>query len=88
MERQWLLIKERLKLKDHHSKIMTDFEWKVENWRIHQTNLRKSTHRVHIHETLKNSRIPVYTRIRMRYFLNFYRKYEVFTTGLGSALAR
>lgn len=64
----WKIIIQRSK---YHWKTMTNFEWKVENWMIHQTNLRKSTHRAHIHETLKNSRIPVYTRIRMRYFFKF-----------------
>lgn len=41
------------------SKIMTDFEWKVENWRIHQINLRKSTHRAHT----RNFKKRVYSRV-------------------------
>ena len=74
------LFKERLKLKlkDNHSKNweLEDWfwmeSWKLEDsWKDNQINLRKSTHRAHIHETLKNSRIPVYTRIRMRYFFKF-----------------
>lgn len=68
LERQWLIIQreieiERSSLKDYDWFWMES--WKLENsWEDNQTNLRKSTHRAHIHETLKKlaySRVYPYT---------------------------
>lgn len=80
LQRRWFfkdngwLFKDRLKLKDNHPKIkgsLKDYDWFwMESWKLensfedNQTNLRKSTHRAHIHETLKKlaySRIYPYT---------------------------
>lgn len=74
LQRQWLLFKERLKLKDNHSKNwelmrMDDWFW-LESWKLedsledNKTNLRICRQTVRTHETLKKlaySRVYPYT---------------------------